>query len=89
MAESSIARLKRSENDAMRSLIEIEEAINRLTPEERRALRRHLQESPLPEAALKTANGRHSILDIATVQLGDVLQPLPGDNDLLEEMLDE
>jgi hypothetical protein len=44
--------------------------------------------TPDPSLALTRGQGPHSVLDIPTVSLGTILQPLTSDDDLLEEMLE-
>jgi hypothetical protein len=44
--------------------------------------------APEPSAVLTEGQGRHSVLDIPTISLGNILQPLSSDDDLLEEMLE-
>jgi hypothetical protein len=44
--------------------------------------------APDSSVALNRGRGPHSVLDIPTVNLGAVLEPLTSDDDLLEEMLE-
>lgn len=70
------------------SLHEIEKAVDNLTAEQKRELHRYLQESlDLAMSARAAANG-HSILDIAAIDLGSILEPPHRDDDLLGEMLE-
>ena len=45
--------------------------------------------APDPSDSLTRGQGPHSVLDIPTVSLGTILQPLTSDDDLLEEMLED
>jgi len=72
----------------MLSLTEIEKAVDGLTAEQKRELHRYLEKSlQAPTSARPVGNG-HSVLDIATIQLGCILQLLGPDDDLLGEMLE-
>jgi len=44
--------------------------------------------APDPSVSLPRGPGPHGVLDIPTVSLGTILQPLTGEDDLLEEMLE-
>ena len=44
--------------------------------------------APEPSVGLAKGHGTHGVLDIPTVNLGTVLQPLTSNDDLLEEMLE-
>jgi hypothetical protein len=72
---------------AMLTLNEIENAVDHLTPEQKRELHRYLEES-LRNGAQRPAHRGHGVLDIAPIRLGSVLQPPGADDDLLGEMLE-
>ena len=44
--------------------------------------------APDSSVALNRGPGPHGVLDISTVSLGAIVQPLTGNDDLLEEMLE-
>lgn len=72
----------------MTTLTEIETAVEALSPEQKYTLYRYI-EGQLQDVSGKTSvPRRQSVLDIAPVHLGPVLQPLTGDDDLLDEMLE-
>jgi hypothetical protein len=66
----------------MTTLTEIESAVGTLSLEQKQRLYRFL------EGQLQEVSVRRSVLDIAPVHLGPVLQPFTGDDDLLDEMLE-
>ena len=45
--------------------------------------------APDTSVSLTRGEGSHSVLDIPTISLGTILQPLHGEDDLLEEMLED
>ena len=75
------------EKGIMKTLTEIESEVEALSPDQKYMLYRFL------EGQLKGAIGapfkRQSVLDIPTVNLGKILRPLTGEDDLLGEMLEE
>ena len=75
--------------NAMLTLNEIEKAVDGLTVDEKRELHRYLEETLHVSAVTRGPGRSHSILDIAPVQLGSVLQSETDDEDILDEMLEE
>jgi len=76
----------------MTTLAEIEKAVAALSREQMRALYRHLaqQLEQLEQEGVETSPpSRHGVLDITPVGLGPLLRPFDGDDDLLDEMLQE
>ena len=73
--------------NAMLTLNDIEKAVDGLTVDEKRELHRYLEETLHDSGVTYTPGRSHSILDIAPVQLGSVLQPGTEDEDILDEML--
>jgi len=69
----------------MRTLDEIERAVDGLTDQQKRELHRYLEDSLQSPASAK--NG-HSVLDIPAVHLGAILQPPGPGDDVLGEMLE-
>ena len=73
----------------MATIDELESLLASLPDEQKHAIFRFL-EGQLQNAAKPTLpSGTHGVLDIAPVRLGPVLRPLNGDDDLLDEMLEE
>ncbi len=70
----------------MTTLTEIESAVEKLSPEQKRRLYR-LIEGQLQNAADAVPHGR-SVLDISPIQLGPILRPFPSADDLLDEMME-
>lgn len=70
----------------MTTLTEIESAVGTLSLEQKQWLYRFI-EGQL-QADLGQMSSRRSVLDIAPVSLGPVLQPLTNDDDILDEMLE-
>jgi hypothetical protein len=75
---------------SMSTLVEIEEAVNALPPEEKRQLLRFIAErlSGSPAGLTADARRQHGVLDIPPVSLGRVLRPFSPADDLLGEMLE-
>jgi hypothetical protein len=71
----------------MLTLNEIEKAVDHLSPDQKRELHRYLEES-LRNGVQRPADRGHSVVDIAPVRLGSILQPPEADDDLLGEMLE-
>lgn len=72
----------------MLSLNDIERAVDSLPAEQKRELHRYLEDSLQGHIGGQSAGRAHSVLDIAAIQLGQVLQPSGTDDDRLGEMLD-
>jgi hypothetical protein len=73
----------------MSTLVEIEEAVDALPPEQKKQLLHFIAERLGSGTVGLTADGRrqHGVLDIPPVSLGRVLRPLSPEDDLLGEML--
>lgn len=72
----------------MRSLTEIERAVDGLTRDEKRELHRYLEDALQLQPPERPADRAHSVLQIPAVHLGSILQLPTGDDDLLGEMLE-
>ncbi len=70
----------------MTTLTEIESAVGTLSPEQKQRLYRFI-EGQLHEVSGQMS-ARRSVLDIAPVNLGPILQPFTSDDDLLDEMME-
>jgi hypothetical protein len=70
----------------MSTLTEIESAAAKLPPDEQRDLLRWLAARVGELAAMPSS--RHSILDIAPVSLGGIIDSAGADDDILGEMLE-
>ncbi|MBI3861526.1 MAG: hypothetical protein HY290_06495 [Planctomycetia bacterium] len=71
----------------MLNLNEIEKAVDGLTADEKRELHRYVEESIQESVVTRLPTRSHSVLDIAPVQLGRVLQAPTANDDILGEML--
>ncbi len=68
------------------TLAEVEAAAAALPVEQQKKLLRSL-ESRIRQVVAKPPT-KHSVLDIPTVSIGEILKPLAHDDDLLDEMLE-
>lgn len=68
----------------MSSLVEIERAVDALPVEEKQMLLKYLEQKLRP----RQSRG-HSVLDVPTGSVGQILRPLEADDDLLDEMLND
>lgn len=76
---------------AMSTLAEIEAAVDKLPPQQQERLlfflTARLNDGQAVRLPMQPQAGRN-VLDIAPVSVGEVLRPLPPDDDSLDEMLE-
>ena len=73
----------------MKTLTEIESEVEALSHDQKYTLYRFLGGQLKNVKGVNPPVKRHSVLDIPTVNLGKILGPLNGEDDLLGEMLGE
>ena len=78
----------------MLSLPEIEAVVDQLPPEQQRELITRLATridglKTVSSGSVSNGKGGHSVLDIPSFSMGEILKPFSSDDDLLEEMLED